>query len=135
MKRKPIQILPYCLIMSLAVFLTMIVACSPEMTSMSTTTATDTIALFSISVAPAEPAVLVADSTQQFTATGTFSNGAKGDITSQVIWASSDTAVATISASGLATGVISGDVSATTNIAATWEGVTSSVVVLTVDSP
>ena len=135
MKRKPIQILPYCLIMGLAVFLTMVVACLPEMTSTSATMATNTIVLFFISVAPAEPAVLMADSTQQFTATGTFSNGAKADITSQVIWSSSDTAVATISASGLATGVTSGDLSATTNITATWEGVTSSVVVLTVDSP
>ncbi|HWC19696.1 MAG TPA: Ig-like domain-containing protein [Terriglobales bacterium] len=43
--------------------------------------------------------------TQQFTATGTFGNGGTGDVTSQTKWTSSDPAVATITASGLATGV------------------------------
>lgn len=39
--------------------------------------------------------------TLQFTATGTFSDGSTGDITSEVIWASSDAAVATIDTSGM----------------------------------
>ena len=40
----------------------------------------------------------------QFTATGNYSDGSSADITTLVTWASSSTAVATIDASGLATG-------------------------------
>ena len=46
--------------------------------------------------------------TDQFTATGTYSNGSTQNLTSQVTWSSSNTAVATISTSGLATGVAVG---------------------------
>ena len=41
--------------------------------------------------------------TQQFTATGTYSDGTTQNLTTQAVWASSDTNVAAISASGLAT--------------------------------
>ena len=41
--------------------------------------------------------------TKQFTATGTFSDGSKLDLTRQVAWASSTSAVATIDQNGLAT--------------------------------
>jgi hypothetical protein len=46
--------------------------------------------------------------TQQFTATATFSDGSTANLTSSVIWTSSNTGVATISSSGLATGVGAG---------------------------
>ena len=60
-------------------------------------------ALLSIAVTPANPSV-AKGLTQQFTATGTFSDNSTQDLTSQVTWASATTAVATINAAGLATG-------------------------------
>jgi hypothetical protein len=51
--------------------------------------------LNSIAVTPVGPSILTG-ATQQFTATGTYSNGSTQNITSQVTWASSTTAVAEI---------------------------------------
>ena len=48
--------------------------------------------------------------TQQFTATGTFSDNTTQNLTSQVTWASATPAVATINAAGLATAVAVGHV-------------------------
>ena len=76
--------------------------------------------LTSISVTPASPSIAVGQ-TQQFTATGTFDDESTADITSTATWTSSDTAVATIDGSGLATGVSAG----TTNITASQDDVTS----------
>ncbi|MFZ0828415.1 MAG: Ig-like domain-containing protein, partial [Verrucomicrobiia bacterium] len=59
--------------------------------------------LTSISVTPASPSIIVGG-TQQFTATGTYSDGSTQNITSQAAWASSNAVVATIITSGLATG-------------------------------
>ena len=87
--------------------------------------------LISIAVEPASPADLAIGATQQFTATGTYSDGSTADITSQVTWVSSDTGVATIDAAGLATGVAAG----TTDITASLSGVTSPAVTLTVVAP
>ncbi len=88
--------------------------------------------LSSIVVAPASPANLVVGSTQQFTATGNYSDGSNMDITSAMVtWASSDASIATISSSGLATGVASGN----TKITASISGVTSPPVTLTVVEP
>ncbi len=61
----------------------------------------------SISVAPATISLPIA-ATQQFTATGTYSNGTQGNITSIATWSSSATNVATISSGGVATGVTEG---------------------------
>lgn len=63
--------------------------------------------LSSIAVTPANPAVLVG-ATQQFTATGTYSDNTTADITATVTWSSSDTAKATITSAGLATAVAAG---------------------------
>ena len=68
--------------------------------------------LSSISVTPANPSIAVG-ATQQFTATGTYSDGSTKDLTSQVTWASSATAVATINSSGLASGVSAGSTTIT----------------------
>ncbi len=46
--------------------------------------------------------------TQQFTATGTFTDGTQRDVTGQVAWTSSAPAVAAINATGLATGLTAG---------------------------
>jgi len=96
----------------------------------STSTSTTTPTLSSITVTPNPPDNLAVGSTQQFTATGFYSDGSNADITSQVTWASSNTNIATISATGLATGIAAGD----TSITAVLSGVTSPPVILTVTS-
>lgn len=80
----------------------------------------------SVSVSPASPSIQEG-ATEQFTAAA---SDAKGNAISgaSFTWASSNTAVATINSSGLATSVGAG----TTNITATAGGVTSSADVLTV---
>ena len=72
--------------------------------------------LLSIAVSPASPSVN-AGQTDQLTATGTFSDGSKQNLTGQVTWTSSATAVASISSAGLATAVSAGSaaISATLN--------------------
>ena len=60
------------------------------------------LALTSIAVTPANPSV-AKGLTQQFTATGTYTDGSTADLTSQVTWASATPSVATINSSqGLA---------------------------------
>jgi uncharacterized protein YjdB len=86
-----------------------------------------------ISIALSRPVVksLIVGETQQFKATGTISDGTVEDITSQVTWASSNPTIATISATGLATGVAPGK----TTITATVSGITSVGIVLIVIAP
>ncbi len=68
--------------------------------------------LTSIAVTPANPTIQ-AGGTQQFTATGTFSDNSSQNITSQVTWASSNTAVATVNSAGLGSGVAGGSATIT----------------------
>ena len=63
--------------------------------------------LTSIAVTPANPSI-IKGATQQFTATGNYSNSSTANITSSVTWASGTTSVATITSGGLATGVAAG---------------------------
>src|SRR6185312_13878603 len=79
--------------------------------------------LQSIAVTPANPSI-TKGATQQFTATGTFSDNSTQNLTSQVTWTSATPAVATISSTGLATGVAIG----TSSISAALSGVTGSTV-------
>ena len=67
--------------------------------------------------------------TVQFTATGLFSDNSSQDITSQVVWTSSNSAVATTSN----TGVVTTSTKGSTEISATYAGVTGSTT-LTVDT-
>jgi hypothetical protein len=83
--------------------------------------------LISITVTAAAPSVLVG-STDQFKATGTYSDKSTADLTRTAAWNSSVAADATITSSGLATGVAAG----TTNITVTVGSVTSSQFSLTV---
>ncbi len=74
--------------------------------------------LNSIAVAPVNPSINTG-ATQQFTATGNYSDGSTQNMTSQATWTSSNTSVATVNgSSGLATGVSAG----TTTITATLSG-------------
>jgi len=77
------------------------------------------------------PAKLSIGAKVQFIAVGTYSDTAYSAVTSQVTWASSNSAVATISASGLVTAVADG----TANIIATLSGITSPPLILTVGIP
>ena len=63
--------------------------------------------LTAIAVTPANPSIPNGTS-QQFTATGTYSDASTADLTSSVTWASDTAAVATIGATGLAHGVSPG---------------------------
>ena len=64
-------------------------------------------ALTKLDVTPASPSV-PSGSTQQFKATGTFSDGTTADLTASVNWSSASPGVATIGAGGLATVVAAG---------------------------
>jgi Bacterial Ig-like domain (group 2) len=71
--------------------------------------------LASIAVTPAT-ASIAAKATQQFAATGTYSDGSTANITNTVSWTTSSATVATVSASGLATGVAAGSATVTASL-------------------
>jgi 6-phosphogluconolactonase (cycloisomerase 2 family) len=73
----------------------------------------------SIAVTPASPLVQTG-STQQFTATITFGDGSKQDVTTHAIWSSSNSVVATISNATGTQGLASAVGSGTTVIGATY---------------
>ena len=75
----------------------------------------------SIAVTPSDPS-FADGSTQQFTATATYSNNTTANVTSSATWSSSNNAVATISSGGLGTGQGGGS----TTISAAMSGVTGS---------
>jgi len=86
-----------------------------------TLTVSSSATLQSIAVSPASPTI-AAGGTQQFTATGTYSDNSTKNITTSVTWKSSNAAFATIGATtGLATGVAAG----TTQITATQGSIVS----------
>ena len=74
---------------------------------------TGTSALVSISIIPGAQSVASPSQSSQFIAIGTTSGGSTVDVTSQVKWSSSSTQIATITASGLATGVSQGSATIT----------------------
>lgn len=94
-----------------------------------TMTKSSTPTLVSIAVTPTAPSMNVGG-TQQFTATGTYSDSSTANITSSVTWASGTPATATINSAGLATGVAAG----TTAITATSGSIVSPAVTLTVNA-
>ena len=84
--------------------------------------------LQSIAVTPASPSI-VKGTTEQFTATGTYSDNTTQNLTASVMWASGTTAVATIGAgTGLANSVTTG----TSQITATLGAIVSPADLLTV---
>ena len=86
--------------------------------------------LVSISVTPTSSSI-EEGKVQQFTAIGNYSDASTADLTNIASWFSSDIAVATISTSGLATGVLAG----ATNISASKDGKTSNTAALEVTLP
>jgi hypothetical protein len=77
--------------------------------------------LNSITVTPGNPSIGIG-STQQFTATGYYSNGSSLNITGQVVWASSNTSIANVNLRGLAVAANAG----TAQISATLRGINGS---------
>jgi Big-like domain-containing protein len=73
----------------------------------STTLTVRDVTLASVAVSPATATIKVGRM-QQFAATGTFSDASTHDMTMEVTWQSSDTAVATIGSTGRATGAFAG---------------------------
>jgi len=91
----------------------------------STTVTVTGVTLQSIAVTPAAPSI-AKGTRQQFSATGSFSDGSTQDLTSQASWTSSSPTIATVSSDagskGLGTGVAVG----TATISAALNGVTGS---------
>src|SRR5439155_17351 len=81
--------------------------------------------LVSIGVTPTNPG-LPLGSTQQFTATGTFSDSTTQDLAIQVTWRSSSSAATTISGAGGSEGVATSVAAATTTMTVTLGGVSGS---------
>lgn len=99
-----------------------VIATSGKFQSSSTLQVTGAaVNLVSIAIAPAS-SFLPVNTSQQFTATGTYKDGSTRDLTTLVNWASSSTAAATINASGLANGVAAGS----TTISASLGGIKGS---------
>jgi len=90
----------------------------------STTLTVTTAALTSITVQPAASSGTVG--TQQFTATGTYTDGTT-QVIPNPIWSSSNTANLTVSSTGLAQSITAGQ----TNISATFNGVVGNTTVIT----
>ncbi len=91
---------------SVAVGSTTITATSGSIDGTAVLTVTNAT-LASIAVTPANPSI-VKGTTQQFTATGTFSDSTTQNLTTQVTWSSSDTGKATINSAGFATSIAIG---------------------------
>jgi subtilase family serine protease len=108
---------------------TTIKAVSGSVTSNSATLTVTAAAatLVSIAVTPTNPSI-AKGITQQFTATGTYTDASTKDLTGTATWSSSVPAVATISTTGLATALTTGS----TTIKAVSGSVTSNSATLTV---
>ena len=94
------------------------------------TTLTVTATLVSIEVTPAAPSI-ANGLTQQFTATGLYSDASTQDLTTEVTWASSDDAVATVSNTGLATAASVGS----TTVSATSGAVSGNATLTVIPAP
>jgi hypothetical protein len=90
--------------------------------------------LTTITVNPATPSV-AAGRTQQFTALGTFSNGATRDMTSLVTWTSSAAPVATINSAGLAQTYSAGATTISASFTSPAAGTVTGSVTFTVTAP
>ena len=91
---------------------TSITAASGALTSNAATLTVTSATLSSIAVTP-DMMTIPLGVQQQFTATGTFSDGTSQDITNTVTWSSSGNTIASITVSGLATGLKLGSVTIT----------------------
>jgi trimeric autotransporter adhesin len=82
--------------------------------------------LTGIDITPISPAILVND-TQQFKATGHFSDGSTADLTANASWSSSNTTVATIENFGKQPGLATGKSAGSANITVSFAQGSSTV--------
>jgi uncharacterized protein YjdB len=92
--------------------LVFLVSCSGAKTGQTGTTNPQNASLTSVVVSPSSPSVS-AGAKQSFTATGHYSDGTTKDVTASAQWKSSNAAVASIDATGVATGIAAGLVTIT----------------------
>ncbi len=86
---------------------------SSRVTSANSSTGSNAAAkLTSIAITPANSSAAT-NATLQFTAIGNYSDGTSSNLTSQVTWTSSSTAVATVSSAGVVTGASAGSTTVT----------------------
>ena len=156
MKIKLIHLSGYCLAIGLIAVTLAVSACGstasstttqPPSSDTSTTTATNTITstskatkttttgkvtatLTSVAISPTSPPSLKLGFTQNFVATGTYSDGSTADVSSLVTWHSSDATIAAFTQpeGGLLTAMTIGTVS----ITATYQGMTTNSVNISV---
>jgi len=84
--------------------------------------------LTTLHVSPGNPSIALGAS-QQFTATGTFTDGSTQDLSASVMWSSSNTAVAMMNSSGLANSLTVGRVQITASSGSIHDSTTWIVVV------
>lgn len=89
------------------------------------------ITLLSIAVTPADQSLLI-ESSEQYAATGTYSDGSTANLSTLVDWSSSDESFVTIDAAGLATAG-SSETSSPVTISASLDSITGSTGVSVVD--
>ena len=89
--------------------------------------------LVSIEVSPAAPTI-ANGLTQQFTATGLYSDNSTQDLTTQVTWASSNDAVATVSDAAGSKGLATAAGAGSTTVSATSGGVTGDTMLTVTDA-
>jgi uncharacterized protein YjdB len=108
------------------------ITASSSTVSGSTTVTVVVSGVASIQVSPTN-ASISSGQTQQFKATAVLQDGEQRDVTNAVTWKSSNPAVATIDATGLATALsVSGSTATSTQITATSGSITSNAAVLNV---
>jgi trimeric autotransporter adhesin len=90
--------------------------------------------LVSIAVTPANPSIAL-DTTQQFAATGTYTDNSTQDLTTSATWTSTNPSVASISNASGSNGLATSAATGTTNITAAIGTVISPAITLTVTTP
>ncbi len=121
MERKQILFLGYLLLAA------MIAAMIPMMSGCGSKTTTPVLKSISVTIIRSTTNIVTMHSTLQLDATGTYSDGTTPDVSSLVVWGSSNPTVASVSNSTV-TGLNAG----TTDITANMNGVTSPPVTITV---
>jgi trimeric autotransporter adhesin len=116
MLRKHLRCFGYCFAAGLISLCLLLGACAPKPK------------LSSVAIASSQPGSFQLGTTQQFTATATYSDRTTADITTRVKWTSSNTEVATVDSKGLVTAVTLGS----TKLTASLSGIISTAVTLPV---
>ena len=89
--------------------------------------------LSSIAISPASPSIPI-NTTQQLTATGSYSDGSSRDLTNIVTWSSSTIADATVDATGLVSGIAAGSATITATLGSVSKATSVTVTAPTITS-